>query len=335
MARIDVARLRPALDTRTSTCASALGGDDVRPRPAVHDADVDGRPDRVVVERVQRAAIWCASSWVALMPFCGSTPACAARPSIAHQVIAGAFARGLERAARQRRFEHVGDAPLRAPCPRSAAREVGLPTSSSDVNSTRRPRRSCVPTRAQRRKREHSTMPAFMSKQPGPRATPVGIDAERDALERARRPDRVVVAQRHRVRATSLGAVHAQQQVGAAVRPARGSIGPNSREQRRSASAAKRSRPGRSSLGDSMLDELVRAASIISCAARLEVRAHAAPADAVTRASPRARLRASAARRVRALMRSRLASKPRPGRSHGTSIAPRWARIGGSTMSSR
>src|SRR5205807_9254224 len=38
---------------------------------------------------------------------------------------------------------------------------------------------------------------------------------------------------------------------------------------------------------------------------------------------------------VLALMRSTLASKPRPGRSQGTSIVPACARIGGSTMSSR
>src|SRR6266516_5867692 len=37
----------------------------------------------------------------------------------------------------------------------------------------------------------------------------------------------------------------------------------------------------------------------------------------------------TSSRMLRALIRSRFGSKPRPGRSHGTSIAPAWARMGG------
>ena len=113
--------------------------------------------------------------------------------------LAAALARGLQRAARQRRLEHEHGAPTAAPRPRSSSRDVPLPISSSVVHSI--VTGGCgvpVARSAAHRRRSRCAMPAFMSNVPGT-VQPVAVPAERHPLERADRPDGVEVAeQQHR-----------------------------------------------------------------------------------------------------------------------------------------
>ena len=129
-------------------------------------------PDGVVVQRVQRQDL-VGELLRRADAFLGLDAGVRGAAGDAHEVVAGALARGLERAARERRFQHVGHRRAVGGLPRSARRDVGLPTSSSEVNRTCSRRRGRRPrARSACSAKYSTTMPPFMSKQPGPRATP-------------------------------------------------------------------------------------------------------------------------------------------------------------------
>ena len=103
-----------------------------------------------------------------------------------------------------------------------SGRDVGLPISSSDVNRTcsRRCGRSPRSRSALQREVQHDDAALHVEAARSARHA-LGVDAERNAFERARRPDRVVVAQRDGVRSGLVVAFDGQSQVAAALRVAR------------------------------------------------------------------------------------------------------------------
>ena len=126
-----------------------------------------GGAKRRVADASRRRCSASASASNALAPFSGSRPACAARPANLEAVHADALARRLQRAVR-RRFEHERSRCARAPCPRRARATTANRSPRRSSTSSVTPSRSSSDANAYR----PWTRPAFMSKQPGPRARP-------------------------------------------------------------------------------------------------------------------------------------------------------------------
>ena len=125
-------RRPPRVGTRTSTTAARLVRDDVRAQPPDTCTTLTRDAARQILQRLMRQ-IWCASSWTALAPFCGSMPAWAATPRTVTSILAAALARRLQRAARAATARARARRGCGAPRPRSprATSRCRLPRRSS------------------------------------------------------------------------------------------------------------------------------------------------------------------------------------------------------------
>ena len=152
-----------------------------RPRPR-SDASrrsnphVDGDPRPAPVERMELPPSGAASR-IALRPFSGSTPACAARPLTVIARSEVALARRHDVAVRARALEHEAASASAAQARGCAVSMTGEPISSSGLaTKTRRPSGTTaerVPERAMRV--QAASSPLFMSVTPGPGAMPPAI----------------------------------------------------------------------------------------------------------------------------------------------------------------
>ena len=116
--------------------------------------------------------IWCASSWRALAPFCGSMPACADTPFTITSKLPQPL-RDVFTAPPGSDGSRTSTASLRRASSSIAPRDVSLPTSSSVVHSMTIRRASGAPvSRSARTASIPIAIPAFMSKMPGPCSRP-------------------------------------------------------------------------------------------------------------------------------------------------------------------
>ena len=118
-----------------------------------------------------RSTIWAASSWTALEPWSGSTPACAATPCTLRRNSPHPF-RAVLTAPPSRPGSSTNTASLWRASRSMTERELTLPRSSSDVHSmTIRPAQEVTSVRA-RAANMPIAMPPFMSSTPGPNRHP-------------------------------------------------------------------------------------------------------------------------------------------------------------------
>ena len=204
-----------------------------------------------------------------------------------------------------------------------SAREVGLPTSSSHVNSTCNDRLGCTPwLRSACSAKYSSTMPAFHVETARAAGNAIArLKTGSDPACRAARPCRNGTAPPRAVTSPSTASDRCRPR-GVSMRR---QASPKARK-RASTADAKRSSAARSSLGDSIstsrrssVDHLV--------AAWLELGPNSGRDLPAARRTRHERIAARGASRtssrsVRALMRSNSGSKPMPGRSNGTGMAP-------------
>ena len=142
-----------------------LGRDDVLPRAAGDDADVDGHPACGIVSACKRRTR-CASASIALAPPPASA-ACAARPVTAIRKRPRPL-RAVFRWPAEVGGSHTNAAAAPSAARARSSRAVGLPISSSAVTTTRS---GCVVC-ARRTASSSTTSPPFMSYAPGPYARP-------------------------------------------------------------------------------------------------------------------------------------------------------------------